>query len=83
MGYEHENETARPDAMIFFRINAPACGLFGRPSRSDEGLSKGQDETVPGVEEFESDFVTYLERLSLGKSDTVDSTQLGDELAHC
>ena len=83
MGYDHNDETAKPDAMIFFRVNAPACGLFGYPPRRQEDYAKARDDGLPNVDQFESDFVTYLDRLSFGKSEALELRHLGDEFAHC
>lgn len=49
--------------MPFFSIKTPAAGIFGKSRNQIDADHCGRGEALPGVEEFEADFVSYLSRL--------------------
>jgi hypothetical protein len=49
--------------MPLFSIKTPAAGIFGRSRNEIASAHSGRGDAVPGVEEFEADFVSYLTRL--------------------
>lgn len=49
--------------MPLFSLKTPAAGIFGKPRNQIDSAHSGRGEAVPGVEEFEADFVSYLSRL--------------------
>jgi hypothetical protein len=49
--------------MPLFSIKTPAAGIFGRDRNEIASACSGRGEAVPGVDEFQADFVTYLARL--------------------
>lgn len=69
--------------MPLFSIKTPAAGIFGRARNQIASAHSGRGEAVPGVEEFEADFVSYLTRLegSARTCATVRGHQ-GKELSH-
>lgn len=49
--------------MPLFSIKTPAAGIFGKARNQIDTALSGRGEALPGVEEFEADFVSYLTRL--------------------
>jgi hypothetical protein len=49
--------------MPLFSIKTPAAGIFGKTRNQVDAAHAARGEAVPGVEEFEADFVSYLTRL--------------------
>lgn len=63
--------------MPLFSIKTPAAGIFGKARNQIARSNMARGETVPCVEEFEADFVSYLARLE--SSVSVCATALGHE----
>ncbi len=63
--------------MPLFSIKTPAAGIFGKPRNQIANSHSGRGEALPGVEEFEADFVSYLSRLE--GSASVRAAALGHE----
>ena len=63
--------------MPLFSIETPAAGIFGKPRNQIASAHSGRGDALPGVEEFEADFVSYLSRLE--GSASVSGTALGRE----
>lgn len=51
--------------MPLFSIKTPAAGIFGRSRNEIASAHAGRGEALPGVEEFEADFVSYINRLDV------------------
>lgn len=49
--------------MPLFSIKTPAAGIFGRARNEIAAAHAGRGDTIPDVEAFEADFVSYLARL--------------------
>lgn len=49
--------------MPLFSIKTPAAGIFGRTRNEIASAHSGRGEGTPDVEEFEADFVSYINRL--------------------
>jgi hypothetical protein len=49
--------------MPLFSIKTPAAGIFGRTLNEVAAAHAGRGDGTPDVEEFEADFVSYLNRL--------------------
>lgn len=69
--------------MPLFSLKTPAAGIFGKARNQIDTAHSARGEAVPGVEDFEADFVSYLTRLEASAS--ASTAVLGNqrkELSH-
>ncbi|AOG01746.1 hypothetical protein BSY18_858 [Blastomonas sp. RAC04] len=69
--------------MPLFSIKTPAAGIFGKATNQIASAHTVRGEALPGVEEFEADFVSYLSRLEASaRVCTAVLAHQGKELSH-
>lgn len=69
--------------MPLLSIKTPAAGIFGKARNEIANVSGWRTEAVPGVEQFEADFVSYLLRLeSSGRVCTPAAGHERKQLSH-
>ncbi|MFN3473925.1 MAG: hypothetical protein ACK4ZW_07750 [Blastomonas sp.] len=68
--------------MPLFSIKTPAAGIFGKARNQIDAAHAARGEAVPGVEEFEADFVSYLTRLDVSAGSVPALGHERKELSH-
>lgn len=68
--------------MPLFSLKTPAAGIFGKARNQIDAAHSARGEAVPGVEDFEADFVSYLTRLEASASVGAALGRERKELSH-
>jgi hypothetical protein len=63
--------------MPLYSITTPAAGIFGKARQEVSAAQCWRTGAVPDVDQFEADFVSYLNRLE--RSASIDPASLGHE----